>query len=919
MRVYFGRLFYLTFCMLLGFPVVSALGDTVKLERLEVIQESELIFGGQVISKTHRWNERGNLIVTDYEFSVDQVFKGSYEGQTIQLTFAGGELDGETHWVSDVPTFEVDQVVVLMLESVSKPLFSPVTGAFQGKFTLENLGGPGGSIMVDGSGQPVVDSSGNALNLQQFSNMLVEEVARAQTLPPRDRSIPEYLQAFILNDLPELPYDAEASGRSTQAAQQQGTSPRSAPESETPFSVEKIRLSGEQDKTKELSKESSRPEEMWSYSNRAKNVPIVYNPWPDSFPEWCRFHDQYALSRWNVYCNIYQVMAATGNWAWQNNRYDMCGFPSNQTMIDQFAQGWGANTLAICWKRWDSTGFSIEADIAVNPAFSWTTTPFAAYSNTNIHYLPQTMTHEVGHSWGLDHQFNAMSTMNYFPHRFRSYDVLFMDDILAVRAAFPGNVVNRTDTGVYLFNTNGFQSATESTVSPTSVQTGTNVDIGNIVIENIGTNAISPTLDWYLVPNIGSWSGAYYVGSTTHANLNSGQWFLTSRTLTIPAGIPNGAYYFAAFVTNANDSVGNNNSSWLSRQVFVQNPTPPSNDNWSDTISVPPPYPKTVFGTNVAATSQTAEQHLNPAQATVWWYVRAPANGTFTIDTFGSNFDTMLHVYTGYQNGFANLSLVASNDDTSGLQSRVDFPALAGEYYEVRVAGYLGDSGNIVLNVNFEAAVSEISSAFAFYSGSPLDNGNLGNALDNSKVVALQTQTPQPLSFDNVINSSRGITGLVFDVQDLPASTLTAGDFAFQMSPPGAFDQSSHPTSNWQAAPNPSSISVLAGTPKRVVLRWPDNSIVNRWLRVTLRSNANTGLPEDQVYYLGHLLGETTGLTGNSYTVAFADISPIRSGIGTSVTASSGIDIDKNGTVAFADITAMRGNIGAQLTNVTVP
>jgi hypothetical protein len=73
-----------------------------------------------------------------------------------------------------------------------------------------------------------------------------------------------------------------------------------------------------------------------------------------------------------------------------------------------------------------------------------------------------------------------------------------------------------------------------------------------------------------------------------------------------------------------------------------------------------------------------------------------------TIDTFGSDFDTMLHIYTGYENGFPNLVLVASNDDAGGtLQSEVSFPVDAAEYYEIRVAGYNGAEGNIVLNVGF--------------------------------------------------------------------------------------------------------------------------------------------------------------------------------------------------------------------------
>jgi hypothetical protein len=67
------------------------------------------------------------------------------------------------------------------------------------------------------------------------------------------------------------------------------------------------------------------------------------------------------------------------------------------------------------------------------------------------------------------------------------------------------------------------------------------------------------------------------------------------------------------------------------------------------------------------------------------------------------------------------------------------------------------------------------------------------------------------------------------------------------------------------------------------------------------------------------LLGKTTGPSNGVYTVSFEDISPIRAAVGQSVNAGSIHDIDKNGTVAFADISAMRSNVGAQLTNITIP
>jgi hypothetical protein len=117
--------------------------------------------------------------------------------------------------------------------------------------------------------------------------------------------------------------------------------------------------------------------------------------------------------------------------------------------------------------------------------------------------------------------------------------------------------------------------------------------------------------------------------------------------------------------------------------------------------------------------------------------------------------------------------------------------------------------------------------------------------LDTSKQLAKEGVEPQTLTYDNLINSSRGINGLVFDIQNLPggpsASTLSVADFEFQMSPTGAFIEADHPPANWSNAPAPSSISVVAGSqgsPDRVVLQWPDNAIANRWLRSHCQSHS---------------------------------------------------------------------------------
>ncbi len=113
-----------------------------------------------------------------------------------------------------------------------------------------------------------------------------------------------------------------------------------------------------------------------------------------------------------------------------------------------------------------------------------------------------------------------------------------------------------------------------------------------------------------------------------------------------------------------------------------------------------------VTGSNVDATGETGEP--NHAQVSsplnsLWWSWTAPTSGEVTINTFGSDYDTTLGVYTG--SALNNLFSVASNDDTTidgnvvDTPSRVTFNAVAGQTYQIAVDGYSGNTGAIALNL----------------------------------------------------------------------------------------------------------------------------------------------------------------------------------------------------------------------------
>lgn len=129
----------------------------------------------------------------------------------------------------------------------------------------------------------------------------------------------------------------------------------------------------------------------------------------------------------------------------------------------------------------------------------------------------------------------------------------------------------------------------------------------------------------------------------------------------------------------------------------------PGNDDFSNAFTINGNC-TTVTGTNLAATKEPGEPNHagNVGGASVWWKWIAPTSGSATVTTDGSDFDTLLGVYTG--SSVNNLTPVASNDDDgTGSQSTATFNAVAGTTYYIAVDGWFGPShglheGHIVLN-----------------------------------------------------------------------------------------------------------------------------------------------------------------------------------------------------------------------------
>ncbi len=126
---------------------------------------------------------------------------------------------------------------------------------------------------------------------------------------------------------------------------------------------------------------------------------------------------------------------------------------------------------------------------------------------------------------------------------------------------------------------------------------------------------------------------------------------------------------------------------------------PPGNDQF-DNRTLISGSSATLTGFNANAGREPGEpSHAgNSSGKSVWWTWTAPMAGSITIDTLGSDFDTVLGVYTGAS--VSALTLVASDHGSGGWHnSQVTFEAAAGATYQIAVDGWNGSAGNIVLNL----------------------------------------------------------------------------------------------------------------------------------------------------------------------------------------------------------------------------
>ena len=224
-----------------------------------------------------------------------------------------------------------------------------------------------------------------------------------------------------------------------------------------------------------------------------------------------------------------------------------------------------------------------------------------------------------------------------------------------------------------------------------------------------------------------------------------------------------------------------------------------------------------------------------------------------------------------------------------------------GEFYD-RITDGDGDLTATVDIGAFERQIPKVVGTHVYYNDSSFSGSGASGAIAPDKSLLREGETA---TFANYTSYIHGINGLVVDVIG-DASNIGADDFEFKF---GNVDD----VGTW-ATITPNVIVTLIGGggvngSNRVVLEFDNGAIAGGWLQIRMLANADTGLPADDVFYVGNAIGET----GNSTADARVDLEDLgltrvnQTGFG-STDILSVYDINRDTRVDLVDVGLIRVN-----------
>jgi len=258
-------------------------------------------------------------------------------------------------------------------------------------------------------------------------------------------------------------------------------------------------------------------------------------------------------------------------------------------------------------------------------------------------------------------------------------------------------VYTTDDLGVTAFNKMP-QAGTKNDVSSNSVKTTFNagdpiflyIDYYN----NVSDGELA-TYDWSVIDPLGRLiQSMAYNGDLTNY-LGDGWW---RNEVAIPSNAITGTYTYTGSITY------NEQTTSATTTFYVNGLAGPTNNSFGTPITInniPYSNSQDTWGATTASTDPIPNCGSGKNSNSVWYKYIAPGNGLLEVDTWGSDYDTVLSIWTGSVN---NLTSVQCNDDAYGyLQAWLqEIHVNAGTTYYIEVMDYGNPGGgNLELYVNF--------------------------------------------------------------------------------------------------------------------------------------------------------------------------------------------------------------------------
>lgn len=284
--------------------------------------------------------------------------------------------------------------------------------------------------------------------------------------------------------------------------------------------------------------------------------------------------------------------------------------------------------------------------------------------------------------------------------------------------------------------------------------------------------------------------------------------------------------------------------------------------------------------------------------------VRVPFNSSVLIDVLANDADADLDL-------LSIQSIATPSVGTAVME--------AGQIRYTPPANYVGQAtfSYTVMDELGGTAVGQVSihvhtlvaTRGVFYVGATGASASSNLASDKTPLLPGQSS-----SFANYTNYSLGLNGLVVDVAGLPASATASQMLSsLRFASWNGIAAGGFATLPADAIPTVTMLgSVGAGSAGRIQITFPNNTIRNTWLRVTVIANAITQLPVDDVFYFGNVIGDVNaGNTTSRLRVNATDTGAVRSNqsIGSESASILNIyDLNRDGRVNATDTGIVRSN-----------